>query len=84
MKAFENENVSSYSDLKRQIYALYMRICKAHFTGKLEFFDEPFDHILALVCVSDMDGSITHEEFNVLSGFLIRTYELYKLERNGE
>lgn len=75
--------VNQYGELKSEIYALYMRICKAHFLGKEELFDDSFDKILARVCVCHLDESITHGEFNILSGFLVRTYELYKLERNG-
>lgn len=76
----ENKKDSSYDSLKSQIYTLYTRVCAAHFFNTNDLFVDDFDRILALVCVSHLNYSVSYEEFNELCNYLVRTYHLYKIE----
>lgn len=77
------ESESSFNILKKRVYTLFVRISKSLFMGTAsDVAEHEFDTILAEVCVSHFDGEIDKQEFNELSGYLVRTYELYKLERS--
>lgn len=74
----------NFDSLKQEIYSLYLCICKAHFLDNehdLERSD--FDKVLGRVCVAHLEDKVTHDEFVTLSGYLVRTYQLYLLENKG-
>lgn len=71
-----------FYDLKKCIYTLYVRITKEHFLdSEPDVKENEFDTLLARVCVAHLSEDITTSEFNELSGYLVRTYEIYRLRK---
>lgn len=76
------ETITCFDDLKKRIYTLYVRISKEHFfNSEPDVCENEFDTLLAHVCVAHLSEDITTLEFNELSGYLVRTYEIYRLRK---
>lgn len=70
-----------FDNLKRDIYSMYIAICKCRFVNEcLEIEESDIDTLLAKVCVAYFDLEITYDEFRELSGYLVQTYALYKMK----
>lgn len=77
-----DEHSEDFTILKKRIYAMYIIITKAHFTDtECEVTEKDYDSMVAELCLSRLDGVVTEDEFNLLGGYLVRTYQLFKLER---
>lgn len=76
--------VNFFEQLKKEIYTLYVRISKEQFFGTpTEVQEHEFDSLLASVCVANLSGDIAENEFQELSGCLVRTYEVFRLRKES-